>query len=308
MIGGSPPTIRTSLPRRARARARDDAPRPAVELLPLHAGRCAGRRRPRHYAYRDLGWRSAVIVAEDWGDGWEAAAGFVTEFCALGGSVVERDWAALQPTPPPPPPATRAPPTASSCSTASTARCRTSRRWRPRRATLAASGARRPERPRPGGAGRGRPRSRRVWSRPARSRSRRPPRVAHWRAWPGVPRATPAASFLGSSLPNYVSMAAFVAALEAAAASSERPGDAARGLAALTLRRPRARSGSTPTGRRSCGGYLRADLLSPRPTGRLSLRGVDGGRPGLGGAIAAAAPQPTRTSPRPPRATPPWAG
>jgi len=47
------------------------------------------------YAYRDLGWRRAVIAAEDWYPGWEAAAGFVAEFCALGGSLVERDWYAL---------------------------------------------------------------------------------------------------------------------------------------------------------------------------------------------------------------------
>jgi branched-chain amino acid transport system substrate-binding protein len=47
------------------------------------------------YAYRELGWRRAVIAAEDWYPGWEAAAGFVAEFCALGGSVVERDWYAL---------------------------------------------------------------------------------------------------------------------------------------------------------------------------------------------------------------------
>jgi branched-chain amino acid transport system substrate-binding protein len=47
------------------------------------------------YAYRDLGWRRAVIAAEDWYPGWESAAGFVAEFCALGGTVVERDWYAL---------------------------------------------------------------------------------------------------------------------------------------------------------------------------------------------------------------------
>jgi branched-chain amino acid transport system substrate-binding protein len=47
------------------------------------------------YAYRDLGWRRAVIAAEDWYPGWEAAAGFVAEFCALGGAVVERDWYAV---------------------------------------------------------------------------------------------------------------------------------------------------------------------------------------------------------------------
>lgn len=47
------------------------------------------------YAYRELGWRRAVVVAEDWYPGWESAAGFVAEFCALGGNVVERDWYSL---------------------------------------------------------------------------------------------------------------------------------------------------------------------------------------------------------------------
>jgi branched-chain amino acid transport system substrate-binding protein len=47
------------------------------------------------YAYRELGWRRAVVVGEDFGDGWELAAGFVAEFCALGGKVVERDWLSL---------------------------------------------------------------------------------------------------------------------------------------------------------------------------------------------------------------------
>ena len=47
------------------------------------------------YAFRDLGWRRAVVVAEDWYPGWESAAGFVAEFCALGGNVVERDWYSL---------------------------------------------------------------------------------------------------------------------------------------------------------------------------------------------------------------------
>jgi branched-chain amino acid transport system substrate-binding protein len=47
------------------------------------------------YAFRDLGWRRAVVVAEDWYPGWESAAGFIAEFCALGGVVVERDWYTL---------------------------------------------------------------------------------------------------------------------------------------------------------------------------------------------------------------------
>jgi branched-chain amino acid transport system substrate-binding protein len=47
------------------------------------------------YAYGELGWRRAVVVAEDWYPGWESASGFVAEFCALGGEVVERDWTVL---------------------------------------------------------------------------------------------------------------------------------------------------------------------------------------------------------------------
>ena len=47
------------------------------------------------YAYRELGWRTAAIVAEDYAAGWEGAAGFTAEFCALGGRIVSRDLASL---------------------------------------------------------------------------------------------------------------------------------------------------------------------------------------------------------------------
>jgi branched-chain amino acid transport system substrate-binding protein len=43
------------------------------------------------YARRDLGWRRAAIVHDDLPNSWESAAGFVAEFCALGGSVVARE-------------------------------------------------------------------------------------------------------------------------------------------------------------------------------------------------------------------------
>jgi ABC-type branched-subunit amino acid transport system substrate-binding protein len=53
------------------------------------------------YAYHELGWRRAVVVGDGFDPGsWGLAAGFVSEFCALGGDVVERDWFALsKPTP-----------------------------------------------------------------------------------------------------------------------------------------------------------------------------------------------------------------
>jgi branched-chain amino acid transport system substrate-binding protein len=44
------------------------------------------------YAYRQLRWRKAAVVADDVPYAWEQAAGFVAEFCALGGRVVETIW------------------------------------------------------------------------------------------------------------------------------------------------------------------------------------------------------------------------
>lgn len=39
------------------------------------------------YAYRDLGWRKATVVADDFSWGWAQAEAFAAEFCALGGHV-----------------------------------------------------------------------------------------------------------------------------------------------------------------------------------------------------------------------------
>ena len=48
------------------------------------------------YAYRTLGWRHAVLVAdlEDDVFNWTQAAGFVAEFCSLGGTIDEADLGA----------------------------------------------------------------------------------------------------------------------------------------------------------------------------------------------------------------------
>jgi branched-chain amino acid transport system substrate-binding protein len=43
------------------------------------------------YAYRTLGWRTAATVADDNPYGWSQSAGFVAEFCALGGRVLEQE-------------------------------------------------------------------------------------------------------------------------------------------------------------------------------------------------------------------------
>jgi branched-chain amino acid transport system substrate-binding protein len=41
------------------------------------------------YAYQDLGWRHAVVVAENAEVGWGEAAAFLAEFCALGGRATQ---------------------------------------------------------------------------------------------------------------------------------------------------------------------------------------------------------------------------
>jgi branched-chain amino acid transport system substrate-binding protein len=44
------------------------------------------------YAYKQLGWRKAITVAVDEGFEYTLVAGFVAEFCALGGTIVNRLW------------------------------------------------------------------------------------------------------------------------------------------------------------------------------------------------------------------------
>jgi branched-chain amino acid transport system substrate-binding protein len=44
------------------------------------------------YAYHTLGWRTAATLSDE-GLGYDNVAGFVAEFCSLGGTVVKRLWA-----------------------------------------------------------------------------------------------------------------------------------------------------------------------------------------------------------------------
>ena len=44
------------------------------------------------YAYRTLGWRRAVVVGNDFQYPYAEAAGFIAEFCSLGGKIVKRVW------------------------------------------------------------------------------------------------------------------------------------------------------------------------------------------------------------------------
>jgi branched-chain amino acid transport system substrate-binding protein len=43
-----------------------------------------------NYAYEQLGWRTAAVVGEDFVTSWERAAGFIAEFCGLGGRIAKR--------------------------------------------------------------------------------------------------------------------------------------------------------------------------------------------------------------------------
>jgi branched-chain amino acid transport system substrate-binding protein len=47
------------------------------------------------YAYNTLGWRRVVTVGDDYDFPYTQTAGFVAEFCSLGGEIVERLWPPL---------------------------------------------------------------------------------------------------------------------------------------------------------------------------------------------------------------------
>jgi branched-chain amino acid transport system substrate-binding protein len=47
------------------------------------------------YAYNDLGWRRAAIIGDDYSFPYTSLAGFVAEFCAIGGQITDRIWAPL---------------------------------------------------------------------------------------------------------------------------------------------------------------------------------------------------------------------
>jgi branched-chain amino acid transport system substrate-binding protein len=47
------------------------------------------------YAFKQLGWKKAAILGEDYSYPYTQAAGFMAEFCGLGGSVEKRVWAPL---------------------------------------------------------------------------------------------------------------------------------------------------------------------------------------------------------------------
>jgi branched-chain amino acid transport system substrate-binding protein len=67
----------------------DDPARNVFRFAPDAAQTSAGL---GSHAYRQLGWRRAAVVADDVPYGWEESAGFIAEFCALGGRIVARDW------------------------------------------------------------------------------------------------------------------------------------------------------------------------------------------------------------------------
>jgi branched-chain amino acid transport system substrate-binding protein len=47
------------------------------------------------YAYNELGWRTAAVIGDDYSFPYTSLAGFVAEFCAIGGDVTARVWPPL---------------------------------------------------------------------------------------------------------------------------------------------------------------------------------------------------------------------
>jgi branched-chain amino acid transport system substrate-binding protein len=49
-------------------------------------------------AYKRLGWRNAAIIQDDYSFGWTSGAGFIADFCAVGGKIVKRVFPPLNTT------------------------------------------------------------------------------------------------------------------------------------------------------------------------------------------------------------------
>src|SRR6266446_3738908 len=47
------------------------------------------------YAYNKLGWRTAAVIGDDYAFPYTSLAGFIAEFCAIGGNVTKRVWPPL---------------------------------------------------------------------------------------------------------------------------------------------------------------------------------------------------------------------
>jgi branched-chain amino acid transport system substrate-binding protein len=47
------------------------------------------------YAYNELGWRTAAVIGDDYSFPYTSLAGFIAEFCSIGGKVTKRVWPPL---------------------------------------------------------------------------------------------------------------------------------------------------------------------------------------------------------------------
>jgi len=47
------------------------------------------------YAYNQLGWKKAAIIGDDYSFPYTSLAGFVAEYCSIGGDITKRVWAPL---------------------------------------------------------------------------------------------------------------------------------------------------------------------------------------------------------------------
>jgi branched-chain amino acid transport system substrate-binding protein len=65
---------------------------PSPNVFRFTSGYAQGEAGLGSYAYHQLGWRRAVVVATPDPLGWGWAAGPIAEFCSLGGDIVDRVW------------------------------------------------------------------------------------------------------------------------------------------------------------------------------------------------------------------------
>ena len=85
--------------RRRRRRAGHDAEGAGAELLPVQRRRRAcGTPVSAISPTTSCGWKTAAVVADDYSFAWTSAAGFIAEFCAVGGNVTKRVFPPLNTT------------------------------------------------------------------------------------------------------------------------------------------------------------------------------------------------------------------
>ena len=81
--------------RRRLGRTGHDAVEPADNFFRFHTEGTQWMAGLGDYAYNKLGWRKVVTIADDYGFPYSQVAGFLAEFCSLGGTIEKKVWPPL---------------------------------------------------------------------------------------------------------------------------------------------------------------------------------------------------------------------